>query len=120
MNEIILTDKNYRSREEKLFYANWFVYAKANYEVGKDFHGGSIAGVISFYLNDYSNRMKYEEHVEGFATEEEPLLGERLIIEAYFLTYLDQLKGSIREERTIFNHFMFNLLEIYNLESIGR
>ncbi|CBY32472.1 unnamed protein product [Oikopleura dioica] len=118
LHEIILTHKDYRSREDTILYKSWLVYSKAKYEIAKNSHGRSIAGVISSYLKDSINQAKYEEIVDSFATEEDPLLGERLLIEAYFLTFIghrDDEQEGINGHRTIFSHFLCNLTEVWRL-----
>ena len=115
--EIILTKNDYRSREEKTFYKTWLSYSIAKYEIAKRHHvswlniiGGDIGEVISSYLNDSANERFYT-----FAFE---LFGERLFIEAYFLTFIqhrDEQREGIKGHESITSHFFCNLSLVHQL-----
>jgi hypothetical protein len=118
LHEIILTHNDHRSRKDKTFYKSWLSYSNAQYEIAKSLHGGSFGGIISSYLNDSANQRHYELAFDVFANEEGPLLGERLFIEAYFLTFIqhrDEQREGINGHGTIAAHFFCNLTEVWGL-----
>ena len=76
-------------------YNEWFEASKVEWAIEKEMTRSSMAGLICLWLGEPPSQAERVDDIVQLYTHEDPLIGERFLAEAYFMTFMKELHSGI-------------------------